>query len=144
MNYFLLITGFILVITAIVMFISDSRKEYGEVRNLEMINEQTEQLIEELSEISAVIVDEMDKKYNSMMDIYKELEGLAASKRNIVPEDPEPLVEKGETRQDKILKLSREGMPLSRIASHLGMGIGEVELTLKLAGQGGRGNEKAI
>ncbi|MBA1333885.1 MAG: hypothetical protein HPY66_0278 [Firmicutes bacterium] len=144
MNYFLLITGFILVITAIVMFILDSKKESNEVRNLEMVNEQTEQLIEELSEISAIIVDEMDKKYSSMMDIYKELEGLAASKPKSGQEKPEPFMESGETRQEKVIMLNREGMPPSRIASHLGIGIGEVELILKLAGQGGRGNEKTI
>jgi hypothetical protein len=144
MNYILLISGMVLVGIAIIMIIVDSFKKSPEIKNLELVNEQTGQLIEELNEISAIIVDEMDKKYNRMVNIYREFETITASKQ----QKQEPRVLKEETekgsRKDIILKLYKEGMEPSQIASRLDMGIGEVELIIKIAGQGGNKNEKII
>ena len=140
MNYALLALGICLVIVAVVLFILDAVKSRNEVRDLERANAQTEALIEELNELSSIIMDEMDKRYNNMLDIYKEL--LAASETEI--KEPKAEVENNEhpgrdahrDKKGQILDLHGSGKSPSEIAERLGIGTGEVELILKLAARG--------
>mgnify|MGYP001225548192 CR=1 FL=1 len=148
MNYGLLFLGICLVIMAIIMFILDAAKNRSEIRELERANAQTEMLIEELNELSSIIVDEMDKRYNSMLGIYKEL--LVAteperSKQEACP-DYTPGTEgtKPQDKKSRVLELHNDGKTPSEIASVLGMGIGEVELIIKFAGQGAGNSAKGV
>ncbi|HOO13122.1 MAG TPA: hypothetical protein PK684_09230 [Bacillota bacterium] len=140
MNYLLLAFGICLVIVAVVLFILETKKSRNEIRELEMANAQTEALIEELNELSSIIMDEMDKRYNNMLDIYKEL--LAVSETEV--KEPKDEVEKNTNpgkdgqrdKKNQILDLHRSGRSPSEIAESLGIGVGEVELVLRFAGQG--------
>ncbi len=148
MNYTLLFLGIGLVILAVVLFILDARKSRSEIRNLEKANAQTELLIEELNELSSIIVDELDKKYNNMLDIYKEL--------SVVSEDDQQgkQIHNGDIsykngvqqldRKSSILELYDTGKSPSEIASRIGIGTGEVELIIKLAGRGVKDNVEII
>ncbi len=140
MNYLLLALGICLVIVAVVLFILETKKSRNEIRELERANAQTEALIEELNELSSIIMDEMDKRYNNMLDIYKEL--LAVSETEV--KEPKDEVEKNTNpgkdgqrdKKNQILDLHRSGRSPSEIAESLGIGVGEVELVLRFAGQG--------
>lgn len=140
MNYLLLALGICLVIVAVVLFILETKKSRNEIRELERANAQTEALIEELNELSSIIMDEMDKRYNNMLDIYKEL--LAVSETEV--KEPKDEVEKNTNpgkdgqrdKKNQILDLHRSGRSPSEISESLGIGVGEVELVLRFAGQG--------
>ena len=84
MNYLLLILGICMVIVAVVLFVLDTKKSRNEIRELERANAQTEALIEELNELSSIIVDEMDKRYNNMLDIYNPFSILNALSKKIL------------------------------------------------------------
>jgi IS30 family transposase len=137
MNYLLLIFGIGLVIIALVLFIMDRKKTSSEIQDLERANAQTEYLIEELNELSSIIVDEMEKKYIKMLDIYQELLAVSAVEQK---EREEPKQEKQtekktkvQSMRNKILELHEAGSSPVEIASQTGTGIGEVELIIKFA-----------
>jgi hypothetical protein len=137
MNYLLLIFGIVLVIIALVLFIMDRKKTSSEIQDLERANAQTEYLIEELNELSSIIVDEMEKKYIKMLDIYQELLAVSAVEQK---EKEEPRQEKQtgkktkvQSMRNKILELHKLGSSPVEIASQTGIGIGEVELIIKFA-----------
>lgn len=148
MNYALLFLGICLVVLAVVLFILDAIKSRSEIRDLEKANAQAELLIEELNELSSIIVDEMDKRYNNMLDIYKEL--LAASEPETKEQDDadEKTADSENTafrdRKNEILDLHRLGKLPGEIASKMGIGTGEVELVIKFAGQGVGNVEKTV
>lgn len=124
------------------------KKSRNEIRELERANAQTEALIEELNELSSIIVDEMDKRYNNMLDIYKEL--LAVSESEIKePKDgtekkTKPAKDGKVDKKNQILDLHKSGSLPSEIAERLGIGTGEVELVLRFAGQGVEDIDKTI
>jgi uncharacterized coiled-coil protein SlyX len=140
MNYLLLAFGICLVIVAVVLFILETKKSRNEIRELEMANAQTEALIEELNELSSIIMDEMDKRYNNMLDIYKELLAVSESEIKEPKDEAEKDMNPGKDRQrdkkNKILDLHKSGRSPYEIAERLGIGVGEVELVLRFAGQG--------
>ncbi|MDD2573173.1 MAG: hypothetical protein WCS98_00280 [Bacillota bacterium] len=146
MNYGLLFLGIGLVIVAVILFIIEAVKNRSEIRELEIANAQTELLIEELNELSSIIVDEMDKKYNNMLSIYREM--LTTSEP--VQEDPQQDKDKSKSaegmqprdRKNTILELHSIGKSPQGIAERLGIGVGEVELIIKFAERGVGKNDK--
>lgn len=137
MNYWLLFSGILLAVVAVLLFIGDSIRNKSEIKELEKANAQTETLIEELSELSFIITNEMDKKYNDMIGIYEELLGIAepiqkgpqrGENQKFIPEDTQP-----QNKKNAILDLYNTGKPLREIAQELGIGMGEVELVIKFA-----------
>ncbi|MGI6703210.1 MAG: DUF6115 domain-containing protein [Clostridia bacterium] len=146
MNYGLLFFGIGLVIVAVALFIVDTVKNRSEIRELERANAQTELLIEELNELSSIIVDEMDKKYNKMLSIYNELL-ITPEKDNEYAQQSRDKAGHAEGIQPRdkkttILELHSLGKSPGEIAERLGTGVGEVELIVKLAGQGVGYNDK--
>lgn len=148
MNYLLLALGICLVIAAVVLFILDAKKTRNEIRELERANAQTEALIEELNELSSIIVDEMDKRYNNMLDIYKELLAVSEIETTEPKDGTEKSTDQGKDGQrdkkNQILDLHKSGRSPSEIAGKLGIGTGEVELVLRFAGQGVGDVDKTI
>ena len=148
MNYILLALGICLVIVAVVLFILDTKKSRNEIRELERVNAQTEALIEELNELSSIIVDEMDKRYNSMLDIYKELLAVSENDAKEPTDGAENNTGSGKDGQrdkkNQILDLYKSGRSPFEIAERLGIGTGEVELVLRFAGQGVENIDKTI
>jgi hypothetical protein len=148
MNYLLLALGICLVIVAVVLFILETKKSRNEIRELERANAQTEALIEELNELSSIIVDEMDKRYNNMLDIYKELlvvsENETKEPKDGAENNTGPAKEEQGDKKNQILDLHKSGRSPSEIAERLGIGTGEVELVLRFAGQGVEGIGKTV
>jgi hypothetical protein len=139
MNYLLLFFGIGLVIFALGLFILDRKKTNSEIRDLERANAQTEYLIEELNELSSIIMDEMEKKYNKMLDTYQELLSVSATEQQEQEESGQDKVFNDQTgmknKRKSIVELHKSGISPSEIASRIGIGTGEVELVLRFAGQ---------
>ncbi len=138
MNHWLLFSGIGFIIVSIILFIGDALKNKAEIRELKQASARTELLIDELNELSATVVDELDKKYNNMLTIYNEV--LTISE----PTQEEDLSEAPQqwSKKSTILELHRKGKSVLEIAKELDIGIGETELVIKFAGKGvGTSNE---
>lgn len=136
MNYLMLFFGIGLAILAVVLLLIDRKKANCDIKDLERANAQTEYLIEELNELSSILVDEMEKKYIKMLDIYEQLLAVPVDEQQKDKPKQDKSLRDGtisHNKHDDILQLFNSGNSPADIASKMGMGTGEVELIIKFA-----------
>jgi len=137
MHLGLLLSGIVLVIIAVVLFIIDWKKNKAKPEDLERINTDMEYLLEEINTMSTIILDEIDKRHSKMLDIYSEFESLMSAGNNEIQQKEiavESEIEKpaDDNKRKVVFNLYNEGLSSYQIARRLNMGTGEVELILRL------------
>ncbi len=141
MKHWLLFSGIGFILMAIILFRIDALKEKDktEIKELEKASVRTELLIDELNELSSIIVEELDKKYSNMLNIYNEVITVSEP----VQGESSTGTAQQRDKKDTILELHNTGKSVLEIARELGIGIGETELVIKFARRGvGTKNEK--
>lgn len=152
----LLLTGIAFIALALILFIVDIARKKDGTEEIKKINADAEQLLEELNTISTLIVDEMDKRYNRMLEVYREFENMIGCRDSALQEglvngtttdiigENTVYCKEDSRRKELILGLYRKGFTPSEIAKKFNIGTGEVELIIKLMNRGVKENAEVL